>query len=194
MKFFLVGLVVLFGGASHAQAGGYFAAGFGAGATLSGEMSSHFTAESLTLGRVAGGYRVGPVAVEGVLFGTSLRGVSEYVRSRSTGELDFSTVSLGIDVKYHVKIAGPLEGYGRAGLNRTWLTTPAGTDTTMDYVGAGYSVGAGVQLIFDIVPALRGALWVDFHRHVLELGDPSEQNLSGTAEMITVGLAFGAGL
>lgn len=176
-----------------AHAGGYLSAGVGSDASLGGQLSTRFSADDLTLGRLGAGYRVGSLALEGVLLGTGLRD-TQTMTSEDADPL--SAVSLGADIKYYFGVSGALEGYVRGGLHKTWLRAAEGSGAegldSLQYAGRGYDVGGGLQYSFRLVPTISAALWLDLHRQYMDLESQSgSAKLTGTADMLTIGVSLG---
>ncbi|MCP4449533.1 MAG: porin family protein [Myxococcales bacterium] len=181
----LLAFPLLLASAGEAHAGGYVGAGIGSGSELSGDIASHFeTDEDTTSFRVLVGERFGALAVEGSLFGSQLRGISGL-----SGDGDFTTLSLGIDLKYYVGLVAGLEGYGKIGLNKTWLTGP---DTAEDwnYEGRGQELGVGLQYNINL-PLAKVGFWIDYTAQHTELRDGDNQALDGTIEMANIGVSVG---
>jgi hypothetical protein len=187
MRHFLAAIAVIAASAGAAHAGGYVAIGAGGDADLHGDLENHFTTEGASAGRLAIGQRFGPLAVEAVLFGTDLHGASGMTGPGN----DYSTMSLGVDLKYHIPLVGGLEAYGRAGLNKTWVVD--GFDTTMDlgYSGRGYNLGAGLQYGFRLLPLVEAAIWADYNHQVMTLHEQGRASLEGGADMLTLGVSLG---
>lgn len=171
-------------GASAAHADGYIGAGIGANSELSGEISDHFSTDGdATSSRVLVGERFGALAFEGSLFGSQLRGISGL-----TGTGDSTTISLGLDVKYYIGLFGGLEGYGKIGLNKTWLAAADGMDAS--YEGRGKALGLGLQYSFNL-PLTEVGLWVDYTAQDTELRSADGPNLDGNIEMVNFGVSVG---
>lgn len=173
--------------ASPAQAGGYMGIGIGSQGELDGEISKHFTTDGQSdTSRIILGQRFGALAMEASLFGSQLQGNGGF-----TGTSDFATVSVGVDLKYYVGIAGGFEGYGKVGLNKTWLTGPA--TEGMDFQGRGTEIGAGLQYTMNL-PLTQVGLWLDYTIQNTELRDldmgPSS-NLDGELRMMNLGVSVG---
>ena len=167
------------GAGSTANAGGYIGLGFGSDADLGGDLADRFTTEGASGGRFSLGQRTGPIAIEASIFGTDMT---------DTAGASFSTVALGVDLKYFFGLVGPIEGYGRIGLNKTWLT--AESEGAAELSGRGYDFGAGLQYSFRLLPLAEAALWLDFTHQTMDLyGDSSR--LTGSAEMLTLGVSIG---
>lgn len=172
------------GGVGLAHADGYIGAGVGASSELSGEISNHFsTDDDTTSSRVLVGERFGALAFEGSLFGSQLRGTSGL-----TGTGDSTTISLGLDVKYYIGLFGGLEGYGKLGLNKTWLAAGDGMDAS--YEGRGKALGLGLQYSFNL-PLTEVGLWVDYTAQDTELRSADGPNLDGNIEMVNFGVSVG---
>jgi hypothetical protein len=177
-------LAAMLSGLSAAHAGGYVSLGVGSGAAMSGDLASRFETEGLSAGRLALGYRGGNLAIEAVAFGNGLGDMSS--------SEDMTTVSLGLDLKYHLHIALGVEGYGRAGLHRTWVPQSGQADSLMaGYQGEGHVLGGGLQYAFELLPVVEAAVWADYSRQEYKLTNEAQQTMSGTADVITVGLSFG---
>ncbi len=173
-------------GAGEAQADGYIGAGIGAGGELRGDLSDHFTTdEDTSSSRILVGERFGALAVEGSLFGSQLRGASGF-----SGEGDFATISLGVDLKYYIGLVGGLEGYGKIGINKTWLSGPAAMED-WGYEGRGQEIGVGLQYNINL-PLTQVGLWLDYTAQNTNLRDSGEvQALDGSIEMVNLGVSLG---
>lgn len=186
MRSFLAALAVVAASAATAHAGGYVAIGAGGDADLRGDLATHFTTEGASAGRLAVGQRFGPVALEAVFFGTDLHGASAM-----TGQEDYSTMSLGVDLKYYIPLAGNLEAYVRGGLNKTWVVKGMHTEMDLGYSGRGWDLGAGLQYSFRLLPLLDAAIWADYNHQVMQLHQDGRQSLEGGANMLTIGVSLG---
>lgn len=177
-------LAAMLSGISAAHADGYVSLGVGSRASLSGDLGDQFQGDGLSAGRLALGYRSGNLAIEAVAFGNGLGTMS------STA--DMATASLGADLKYHLHIALGLEGYGRAGLHRTWLAQSGTPESLMTgYQGSGYVLGGGLQYGFELLPVVDAAVWMDYSRQVFELVGEAQPPMSGAADVITLGVSIG---
>jgi hypothetical protein len=177
-------LLVTLAWASPATAGGYMSIGIGEGADLQGDLAGQFdTDDSSSSGRLAIGQRTGPIAVEAALFGTEMYGLDG----------DFSTVSLGVDVKYFYGLGANFELFGKGGLNKTWLV---GDGQSTDMAGRGKQLGLGVQYRFTTGLIGQAALWLEASRTYVTLdGDTGQtalySHLEGEIDMINLGVSFG---
>lgn len=196
MKPLLVVAALLAGIAASAPAGagGYVAVGLGSDAVLTGDLDEQFDAESTGSGRLALGVRTGPLALEASAFGAPFAVLPVARGEPPRG--DFAPVSLGVDVKYHVSL--PLipwvEGYGRAGLNRTWLLGSGQGIAGGHYAGRGYALGGGAQIPFRSLAIVQAAIWVDYTRHTMRLRSASGPEVGGNAHMVMLGISLGTRL
>lgn len=198
MRTLLLSLAIVLGAAQSAHAGGYLSVGLGADALLGQDFRENFDAKAMTLGRVSVGARFGSFAIEGVMFGADLRATSMQILGQtpdSQGD-DFSTTSLGIEGKYYFKLFSGIEGYGKLGINRTWLTADATVENPPEYQGQGYTVGAGLQYGLKVLPSIGASIWLDYNRQMVSLDEVNLSNVSlpdlqGSSNMITIGLTLG---
>ena len=179
-------LAAMLTGISAAHADGYVSLGVGSEAALGGEMGDRFQPEGSGAGRLALGYRSRSVAIEAVAFGNGLG----FMNSGATGDADMTTMSLGVDLKYHLHIALGLEAYGRAGLHRTWLSESVQSEMAT-YQGDGHVLGGGLQYTFDLLPKIEAAVWADYSRQVFELDDAAGESFTGSADVVTLGVSLG---
>jgi hypothetical protein len=172
--------------ASPARAGGYVSAGLGGGASLEGSLARNFDSTDHDSGRISLGHRLGPVAVEASYFGAGMTGVNQF-----TSRDGWSTRTLGVDLKFHIGIIGPLETYLKLGLNKTWLDAPDSRD--LEFSGRGWDVGAGLQYNFDLIAA-GTAIWLDYTHQDTELRDAEvrdadRRRLDGSLGLLSLGVA-----
>lgn len=170
----LVVLGIVFASAvAHADTT-YYGMGMGGGATLEGDLAAGYDASGHAAGRFVLGRRSGPWALEGSFFGTDLT-------ERGSGEM-LSTLSLGVDLKYHLALTEKLELYVKGGLN---------TNSMEGYEGRGYAYGTGLQYNVHLLGNWSAALWLDLNRQVVRMhGDEGAQSLDGGLEMVTFGFSF----
>ena len=163
-----------------AYAGSYVSLALGTGAEFGGDLADagHLSKDSSSRsGRLAIGQRISNFAIEGGMYGTSLAGAGD------------STLSLGVDAKYHIPIYFKLEGFVRAGLHKTWL---ADTDSFSSAgSGQGYAVGGGLQVRFNPLPLGEIAVFADYTYQALNFTGDTVANGSGSARMLTLGLSVG---
>lgn len=189
MRILLMVSCVLLGSVATVHAGGYVSLGVGSDASLHGEVSAGAESEDLQIGRLALGHRIGPWALEAAVFGTNLElDDTQMDTLRAQNE----SLAVGVGAKFHLGLVGPLEGYGRVGVHKTWISL-AGSNTDMEYTGNGYDLGGGLQVSFRLIPVLHAALWLDYTRQVSTVSAGGAE-AEATANMITAGITLGRGL
>lgn len=172
MRLAVVVTLALTGHAATASADGYVSLGVGK-TSLGGQLSDNFDTTEADAYRLTVGQRFGNFALEANLLGSQVVGqgsVSEH-----------TTVSLGVDLKYHFFHLGPLSLYGKGGLNKTWLR---------DHEGTGYELGAGGELGINL-PFASLALFAELAHLQTDLSATDEQNLDGSINTAMVGLSVG---
>jgi outer membrane protein W len=180
---FLVGLTL--SGTAHAGGGGYVSLGV-SDATLSGDLATHFeTNEDSSAGRLALGQRVGRFAFEVALYGTDMKSVTGV----GAGQ-DYSTFSLGVAGKYYMPITGKLEGYGKLGLDKTWVAGEA-DNPAVSYSGRGYNLGAGLEYGFSLSFLAQASVWIDYTVQRMSLTEPVKRDLDGGTQLLSLGLSVG---
>lgn len=177
--------------AGAASAGGYVGLGFGSDAHISGDMGEHFDADGESSGKFLLGQRLGNFAIEASFFGTDMNGISSLTRFSGTDS--YTSSSVGIDVKYHFGLLGPIEGYVRGGLNKTWIGAAAGEETILDYSGRGMNLGGGAQYRFGIVPGWDAGVFLDYNHQTIELTDPDRPwiDTEGAIGTLSIGVTVG---
>lgn len=161
-----------------AGASTYALLGFGPKAGVGGDLGDAYDGDTRTA-RFGLGQRIGPVALEGSMFGADLI---------APGGRESTTFSLGLDLKGYVSLVGPLELFGKGGLNHTWLVGD-------DYSGSGWDLGAGVQFTLDL-PVGYAAVWVDYTYQNTGLSSdadsaPASSDIDGSLNMVMVGGSLG---
>lgn len=179
-------LAAMLPGISAAHADGYVSLGVGSEASLGGEIGDRFQSEGRGAGRLALGYRSSSLAIEAVAFGNGLDAMSSGVAS----DASMATMSLGLDLKYHLHLVLGLEGYGRAGLHKTWLSQRVQSEMAA-YQGDGHVLGGGLQYVFDLLPRIDAAIWADYSHQVFDLDDAEGRPLTGSADVLTLGVSLG---
>jgi hypothetical protein len=153
MRSLLAAITLIAASATVASAEPYV--GLGIGTAASGHVgadSSSQMSNGNRSGQLLGGYsfgRVGPglLAVEAV--GTRF---SQNYRNTAN-----DANSLGAAGKYSMPLGNGFEGFGRAGLARTWLSNDATSLT-----GDGWFVGAGFEYRFKVATQTAASLFVDY--------------------------------
>jgi hypothetical protein len=165
---------------AEAGAGGYVAAGVGSSPNLGGELEDSLDTDGRNAGRLAIGHRVGVASVEAVVGGFGVGGVAP------NGEwIDGTAVTAALAVKLQVGIVGRLDGYGRGGLQRTWVRS----DMMESLSGSGYVLGVGLDYGLPLLVADAG-VWLELGRETLRLSQAAG-SVSGTADTLLAGVRVG---
>ena len=179
--FFLAVVTVITARPAHAQR--YVSLGVG-GVSLDERLATFFDDSEANAIRATLGQRFGPLALEASIIGTEFAGGSTV-----TGRGDYSTIAVAVDLKYHLGLLGPLEGYAKLGLNKSWLRSP--TDRPTDHSGTGYNVGAGIQWNLRI-GLTTAALWLEYTHLEAELRSPkTTRNFDGSFGLTLAGVSLG---
>ena len=167
-----IAVFATFLGAAHADS--YVGLGIGANAPISGTIGDAFSTGDARNARFTFGQRAGNIAVEGSLYGTELH----------RGQETFHTLSVGLDLKYHLPLFVGLGAYGKAGVHRTWLQ---GDDEVLDsYAGNSYAFGGGLDYTFALA-----TLYLDYTHQALDLNsDRSPVILDGNANIVSAGVSL----
>ena len=166
---------VLAGSSPTASAGGYLGLALGTDPGVNDDMAQVATPTSRSL-RGLGGIRFGNLSVEGALngFGVNANGVERRVFQLS-GALKLS-LPLGND----------FEGFGRAGVERTWLNVD---DERYDLSGNGFQVAAGFEYRLNALVS-NASLFVDYTIHHATLSNMSGE-VSETSRIWALGFTIG---
>jgi hypothetical protein len=166
---------VLAGYSPAASAGGYLGLALGTDPGVNDEMAQVATPTSRSL-RGLGGIRFGNLSVEGALngFGVNSDGVDRRVFQLS-GALKLS-LPLGND----------FEGFGRAGIERTWLNVD---DARYDLSGNGFQVAGGFEYRLNALVS-NASLFVDYTIHHATLSN-TRGEVSETSRIWALGFTIG---
>jgi hypothetical protein len=135
---------------STASAGGYLGLGLGTTPGVNDEMATTATPVGRSL-RGLGGIQFGKLSVEGALNGFGV----------VTNRGDRTVYQASVAAKLNLPLGNHFEGFGRAGLERTWLNLD---DDRYDFAGNGFLVGAGFEYRLDL--GLHNAsIFVDYTIH-----------------------------
>lgn len=163
---------------AQANAGTYALLGFGPQAGIGGELDTAVDGDTRSV-RFGLGQRVGMVALEGSIFGADLVGTGNgFAAGR-----EFSTLSVGLDLKAFFTVVGPIEVFPKIGVNQTWIQGN-------DYAGAGWDFGIGGQFTLDL-PLGYAAVWVDFTHQNVNLSADGRSDRDGSLNMVMVGGSLG---
>jgi len=164
--------------APAAQASTYALLGFGPKVGVGGDLGDNADGDTRNL-RFGLGQRIGPVGLEGSIFGADLvgNGGNTFAEGR-----EYSTLSLGLDLKGFFTLVGPVELFGKLGINQTWIL---GNDLS----GTGWDFGVGAQFVLDL-PLGYAAVWADFTQQRVGLSDDNI-DVDGHLNMVMVGGSLG---
>ena len=164
--------------APAAHASSYFLLGIGPRPGAGGELGDVVDGDSRSV-RFGAGQRIGPIGLEGTAFGADLVGTGGdgFTRGR-----EYSTLSVAGDLKGFFPVLGPIEIFGKAGLNYTWVNGN-------DYSGSGWDLGGGAQFVLEL-PLGYAAVWVDYTYQNLGLSDDT-RDIDGSLDMVMVGVSLG---
>lgn len=169
--------LALLAAASTAHADRYVSLGVGK-SDLGGDLGAMFDDTDAGAYRVTIGQRFGNFALEASLFG------SDFQRVGAVDDPE-STLSLGVDLKYHFFQTGPLSFYGKGGLTKTWLRADG-----MDHEGTGFELGAGAELGINLA-VTQLAVFAELGRQQTELRSFAEPGIDGSINTAMVGVAVG---
>lgn len=164
--------------APAAHASSYFLFGIGPKAGAGGDLGDAVNGDTRTA-RFGVGQRVGPIGLEGSVFGADLVGAG----NQNFGlRREYNTLSTALDLKGFFPVLGPIEIFGKAGLNYTWVNGN-------DYSGSGWDLGGGAQFVLEM-PLGYAAVWVDYTYQNLGLSD-DQRDVNGSLNMIMFGASLG---
>jgi hypothetical protein len=165
--------------APAAHASSYFLLGIGPKPGAGGDLGDAVDGDTRTA-RFGAGQRVGPIGLEGSVFGADLVGTGSG-DGFATGR-EYSTLSVAADLKGFFPVLGPIEIFGKAGLNYTWVN---GNDMS----GSGWDLGGGAQFVLEM-PVGYAAVWADYTYQNLGLSD-DRRDVDGSLNMVMVGVSLG---
>jgi len=178
IAYLAIALVALTAAAPAAHASSYFLLGIGPKPGAGGDLGDAVDGDSRSA-RFGAGQRIGPVGLEGSVFGADLTGQGN--RGFALGR-EYSTLSVAGDLKGFFPVLGPIELFGKVGLNYTWVNGN-------DYSGTGWDLGAGAQFVLDL-PLGYAAVWADFTYQDLGLSDET-RDIDGSLNLVMVGVSLG---
>jgi hypothetical protein len=162
---------------SAVSAGPYLGVGIGTNANLGGDRSQ-FTDDGGRSGRLMVGQKFGRFSIEGL-------GTRYGLLNQGEG---YDGTSLGVAGKLNFPLGNNFEVFGRAGLQRTWLSPNRGQLASFD--GNGYLVGGGFEYHLDLSMIGGGAIFVDYTRNSSGLTSDAGRQLNSTASMWTLGITL----
>jgi Outer membrane protein beta-barrel domain len=165
-----------------AWAGGFAGLALGTQPSVNAEMDALASPSGRSL-RGFGGYRFGQFALEGAINGFGV----------ATGRGDQTVYQASAAARFNLPIANGFEGFGRAGLERTWLSFG---DERYDLTGNGFLVGAGIELrlgaLIEGASLLTNAsVFVDYTIHRATLDDARKNSIDETSGVWGLGVMMG---
>jgi hypothetical protein len=142
-----------------ASAGGYLGLALGTQPGVNEELTT-MAPNARPVGRSLrglGGMRFGNFSVEGALNGFGV----------VTNRGDQTIYQASVAAKLNLPLGNNFEGFGRAGLERTWLDLG---DDRYNYAGNGFLIGAGFEYRLDIGIS-NASIFVDYTIHHATLAD-----------------------
>jgi hypothetical protein len=137
-------------------------------------------AVALPLGRSLRGLvgaRFGNVSIEGALNGFGVL---------TTDATDRNVYQLSAALKLSIPLGNNFEGFGRIGLERTWLNID---DANLDLTGDGFQAGAGFEYRLNAVVA-NASLFVDYTVHRATLAS-AHTSVDATSRIWGLGFTVG---
>jgi hypothetical protein len=166
----LLAVALVAAAASTASAGPYVGLGIGTAASPGGELSMT-SSDGNRSGRLLVGTSFGRFSIEGA--------GSRFGVFREAADYDGTQIAAA--GKYNFPLGDNFEVFGRAGLQRTWLSADKGGS---EWIGNGWLLGAGFQYRF-LVKTVDASLFVDYQYAAANLVD---QSTTTRERGITLGL------
>jgi len=158
-----------------ASAGGYLGLALGSEPGVNDNLDAiaHPNGRSL---RGLAGLRFGNVSLEGALHGFDV----------ITGDKERTIYALSGALKLSIPLGNDFEAFGRAGLERTWLSYD---DPRFDRTGDGWLAGAGFEYRLNAILA-NASLFIDYTIHRTTLENPREK-VEATSRIWALGFTVG---
>ncbi len=163
-----------------AHAGTYLGLGVGTEPAMSDSATPDYAQGSGRSLRILGGMRFGNFSLEANFDGFGV--VNPRV---TTDNNEYALSGVG---KLSLPFGSGFEGYGRVGLERTWLSF--GGPSQNDFAGNGYLVGAGVELRLDALLA-QASIFIDYTLHSTSMTNDAKGKLDQSYRMWTLGFSVG---
>lgn len=164
---------------ASAGASGYLGLGLGTEPGISGDlttMAPNVSPAGRSL-RGLGGVRFGKFSIEGALNGFGV----------ATNRGDKTIYQFSVAAKFNLPLGNNFEAFGRAGLERTWLSLD---DERYDFTGNGFLVGAGFEYRLTTSVVSNASIFVDYNIHHATLENPHGQ-LGETSRIWALGFTIG---
>lgn len=175
MKRAALAVILLAASSGVASAGTYLGLGIGTAPAIDNQLEMDSNGRSL---RGLVGRRWGRFSIEGALGGFDGYGAA--------GD-PYDAYQGAIAAKLNLPLSDGFEAYGRAGLQRTWLSRQK---EDLDADGSGYVLGAGFAFRLDL-GAADGSIFVDYQYTNVELEDGAMRTYDFNTRMWTLGLTIG---
>lgn len=175
MKRAALAVTILAASSGVASAGTYLGLGLGTAPAIDNQLEMDSEGRSV---RGLVGHRFGRLAIEGALGnfdGLAMQGAP------------YDAYQAQIAAKLSLPLGDGFEAFGRAGLQRTWLSRHK---AELDADGNGYVLGAGFAYRLDIGVA-DGSIFVDYQYTNAELDDGLMRTFDYNTRMWTLGLTIG---
>jgi Outer membrane protein beta-barrel domain len=170
------GLLAISAISTTAAAGGYLGLGLGTQPGVNDEMDTKAAPVGRSL-RGIGGLRFGKFSIEGALNGFG-------VIVPNFG--DKNVYQLSVAGKLNLPLGNNFEGFGRAGVERTWLGLD---DERYDFAGNGFLVGAGFEYRLNALIS-NASIFVDYTIHHASL-ENTRSTVDETSRIWGLGFTIG---
>jgi outer membrane protein with beta-barrel domain len=127
--------------------------------------------------RGLGGIRFGNISIEGALNGF------DTITNSGTQTVYQASAALKLSIPF----GNNFEGFGRVGLERTWLNLD---DPRYNLTGDGFLVGGGFEYRLNAILA-NASIFVDYTIHHTTLGDMQQSKLDSTSRIWGLGFTVG---
>jgi len=172
----LLAATIAFSVSASASAGVYLGLGFGTKPNVNDAMENVGAPSGNSL-RGLVGLRVANFSLEGAVNGFN-------VATQPNGKETVYQASAAL--KLSIPIVGPLEGFGRGGLERTWLNMD---DDRYNLSGNGFLAAGGLELRLNAVIASM-SVFVDYTVHHVNL-ESAVNKVDSTSQVLGLGLTVG---
>jgi len=163
-----------------ASAGTYIGLAVGPSLDISGDTAFKSTDRD---GKLLFGLSFGPLAIEAGALRGSL--------AQTDGGRGYDVTQLSISAKYDFPLAEGFEAFGRAGLQRTSLSSQSSADMgAADADGTGLLLGAGIEYRINLI-ATQASLFVEYDFASTKLNGPEFSNVSLQTRGFLLGATVG---
>jgi hypothetical protein len=176
MKRTLVATGLLALSTTTASAGVFVGLSVGTEPAISADVEELATPSGRSL-RGLGGFRFRNASIEGAVNGFGV----------ITGRGEQTMYQASAAFRLNLPIGNEFEGFGRAGLERTWLNVG---DERYDLIGNGFLIGGGFEYRLNALLA-NASVFVDYTIHRATLEDARANEVGATSRIWAVGFAIG---